>query len=482
MTKGLTFLKTVRFDTNYERYNGERARIRAKVSDLKDKYESNPISWLLDFERLRDPLFEIYRVKITDGDRLIFAISGQILTLIDVGPHEIMEEFLALSASAKNRIVQSATTLPSWFFSNHKSKNQGIVEKSANSNGGDEMRWLYEDELNESWLQFLDVEQYKVRNEVLKDVSVPGEFQFHLILGGAGTGKTVILLNLALSLKEMGRNVVTRFSPQVLKYLNSGVQRVPGTNLEFQPGSVVLLDDPNELSDLKRTISECNRVGVRGLVVALDPFQWIERRVYEKFFELLDSLEPKLHQLNVCYRQSANVGLKALDFTSQVLDKTSPFILDSKIEAHRKTIDPLREICVEKVTFVDDGGRFRLYLDDLEANFKDEVRRIRSRIDLWKHWHPILLVEDEDGFDLPSEWKLELRGLNSVTKSIGAVEQIRGCEYQEVILLISHRTWNLITRGVLGATSGDWQKAISFHTLMTRPKDSLTIFVKPIDN
>jgi hypothetical protein len=200
--------------------------------------------------------------------------------LIDVGPHEVMEDFLSLKSSIKEGILKNVNSMPSWFYKASKSFNRS-KDKSALSNAGnDDMRWLYEDELNESWLQFLDHEQFRVRTSIYEDVKRPGAFRFHLILGGAGTGKTVILLNLALTLQESGRNVVTRFSEQVLKYLNSGKQRVPGSNLELQPGAVVILDDPTELADLRRMIQESKRIGVRALVVALDPFQWIERRVY----------------------------------------------------------------------------------------------------------------------------------------------------------------------------------------------------------
>ena len=474
----LVFFQTERFARSYERYNGERAKIRQKVLELLNRFEADPVGWLRSIERLRDSQYEIYRVKITDGDRLIFCVDGKKIIFIDVGPHEIMQDFLSLKSGIKESILSSVIPMPNWFFGNTKISSTSIKERIFDSMGNDEMRWLYEDELNESWLQYLDDEQFQVRTTIFEELRYAGEFQFHLILGGAGTGKTVILLNLALSLKEEGRNVVTRFSEQVLKYLNSGSQRVPGSNLELQPGSVVLMDDPKELSDLRKIIQECHRTGVRGLVVALDPFQWIERRVYEKFYELIDSLEPKTHQLNLCYRQSSNVGTKALNFTEQILDKTSPFILDSKIEEYRKTLNPLKEICVENVKFADDGGRFRLHLSDLQVSFENEVNRIKSRIDLWQHWHPLLLVEDPDGFPIPKNWKSLTKGLNSITKTIDASQQVRGCEYQEVFLFLGIKTWNLITNGILGATSSDWQKAISFHTLMTRPKDSLVIFVK----
>ena len=102
------------------------------------------------------------------------------------------------------------------------------------------------------------------------------------VIAGAGTGKTVLLVNLALSLATQGRNVVSQFNEQVLKYLNSGKQKVPGSGMKMQPGAVVLLDDPENLSTLQQKLAEAKRNETRALVVALDPFQWTERRVYEK--------------------------------------------------------------------------------------------------------------------------------------------------------------------------------------------------------
>jgi hypothetical protein len=193
---------------------------------------------------------------------------------------------------------------------------------------------------------------------------------------------------------------------------------------------------------------------------------------------LIEDLEPKVHNLYVCYRQSANVGITALQFTNQVLEKTSPFIVDSKVDAHKKLLDPLREICVEKVEFVDTGGRFRLYENEVMEAFQNEFNRFSRRIDRWKHWHPLLIVEDKEGFPFPEDWKQKVRGLNVITKSTEQVDQIRGCEFQEVFLFIGSRTWKILTKGILGATNNEWSKALSFHTLMTRPKDSLVIFVQ----
>ena len=476
--KVIRVLQTERFQRGYDRYNGERALIRSKVSNLLRYQIENPAGFLRKFERLRDESIEIYRIKITDGDRLIFAIVNQEVVLVDVGPHEIMEDFLNLSNVKKRQVLSNLKEIPqSW--SSEPSRSFKPWAETWESEGSHEgLRWLYEEELNESWLHYLDEQQELTKNTIYERIKHPGSFEFHLILGGAGTGKTVVLLNLALSLEEFGRNVVTVFNSSVLKYLNSGKQKVPGAHMNEQPGSVVLIDDPVDFATLKETVNRCKKVGARALVVTLDPFQWLERRVFEKFFYLLQEIEPEVHELFRCYRQSANVGKKALNFTSMILEKTSPFLIDSKVEEHLKLINPLREICIDKIEFVDEGGRFRLFETSLEEAFISEVQRVKGRIDLWKHWHPLLVVEEYPLHQMPTSWRNQLKGLNAITKSLGNLDQIRGCEFQEVFVLVSARTWEILQKGILGATSTEWKNSLSFHTLLTRPKDSLVIFLR----
>jgi hypothetical protein len=297
------------------------------------------------------------------------------------------------------------------------------------------------------------------------------------LLGGAGTGKTVVLLNLALSLASVGRNVVCQFNEQVIKYLNSGSQRVPGAGLSMQPGAVVLLDDPMSFSVLRQKLIEARKVEARALVVALDPFQWVERRVYEKFNELIELSGPTQYTLDVCYRQSNAVGKQAINYTKTVLDKTSPFIIESKIENHKKEIDPLRQICVENVSFVDSGGRYRFYDSNLNENFSLEFNRFLARDDKWTHWHPMLIIFDPTGTTMPDSWVEKIRGNNVLYKSLNQISKIRGSEFQEIFLLLSEKTWQKLQEGVLGAGAFDWEHLLGLHTVLTRSKDTTVIFV-----
>ncbi len=471
---------TSRFQRNYERYNGQRARVRSRILELQKKMEENPTSWLRTMERLQDPVSNIYRFKITDGDRLIFSAKDGLL-LIDVGPHTVIEEYQALDNQIKHEILNAKSEVPSYLLSGPSNLGSSTLIKKAvdshNTFDNSEMRWLYEEELSEAWLQFLDTRQLLVKESILNKVKVPGSFEFHLILGGAGTGKTVVLLNLALSLSAAGRNVICQFSDQVTKYLNSGKQRVPGAGLSMQPGTVVLLDDPLDFDTLKKKLVEARKSETRALVVALDPFQWVERRVYEKFHDLMDLVGPTQHNLDVCYRQSKNVGEQAIAYTKSILDKTSPFIIDSKIAEHKKQFDPLKKICIDDITFVDEGGRYKVYQENLDENFELEFERFLARDDKWKHWHPVLLIYDPI-VSVPIAWDKKIKGNNVLLKSMDQVNKIRGPEFQEVFLLLSGKTWKKLQEGVPGAGVVDWEKLLAFHTILTRSKDSTIIFVK----
>jgi hypothetical protein len=271
--------------------------------------------------------------------------------------------------------------------------------------------------------------------------------------------------------------VICQFNDQVIKYLNSGKQRVPGAGLAMQPGAVVLLDDPMSFTILRQKLAEARKSDVRALVVALDPFQWVERRVYEKFDELIEISQPIQHNLDVCYRQSKAVGQQAIDYTKSILDKTSPFIIDSKIADHKKQLDPLKRICVDSVSFVDSGGRFKLYKSELSVSFEKEFERFLARDDKWTHWHPMLIIFDPTGTSMPSSWIEKIKGNNVLYKSLNQVDKIRGSEFQEIFVLLGEKTWQRLQEGVLGAGAVDWEKLLGLHTVFTRSKDATIIFV-----
>ena len=143
--------------------------------------------------------------------------------------------------------------------------------------------------------------------------------------------------------------------------------------------------------------------------------------------------------MDVCYRQSKAVGKQAIDYTKSILEKTSPFIIESKIADHKKEIDPLRQICVDNVSFVDSGGRYKYYNSDLTQNFFLEFDRFLNREDRWTHWHPMLIIFDPTGTSMPDVWIEKIRGNNVLFKSLNQISKIRGSEFQEIFVLLGEK-------------------------------------------
>ena len=110
-------------------------------------------------------------------------------------------------------------------------------------------------------------------------------------MGGPGTGKTMILQNIAEKLDRIGRAVTLQMSDPVRKYLESGGAKLPGLNLEVTEGTILLIDDPETsrhlISDLRRGKSR----GVRAVVIATDPLQWLEKQSLEDFEKIQESYE-----------------------------------------------------------------------------------------------------------------------------------------------------------------------------------------------
>ena len=54
---------------------------------------------------------------------------------------------------------------------------------------------------------------------------------------------------------------------------------------------------------------------------------------------------------------------------------------------------------------------------------------------------------------------------------------IRGVEFQEVMLIITNEFWNKLNVGENGLNSENWEKITSLHTIFSRAKDSIVVYV-----
>jgi hypothetical protein len=149
-----------------------------------------------------------------------------------------------------------------------------------------------------------------------------------------------------------------------------------------------------------------------------------------------------------------------------------------KQKAEREELQPYIDLSLG-MSFVDDSGRFVSYDKDIDENYRIEISRFRARIDRWQHTSPIAFVYDDD---LPKDFVKSLKndavGLNRTEIPLSKYRDIRGVEYQELFLFVTSEFWNDLSTGKMGVGSEEWEKLACLHTILSRPKDSLVLYVK----
>ena len=484
---------TPRFQEHYRRYNGMNEFVIKKTAELIKKAASDPEKWHYELEKLKDDSLagvSAFRFKVTSGDRLILVVDGNTLILADVGDHDVMDEYSKMPRLARDEDLSRATSIDGTFkklLNLALSKNSKDMDSPAPLDianiligdvDGDDSRWLYEAELSDEWVHFLDNEQAKISETLFQKLVIPNdEMSVEFVMGGPGTGKTVVLLNLATNLDQAGRAVSFEASPNVIKYLSSGGRIVPGANKGFGPGVVALIDDPASSKVLADSLRKAKSAGCRAIVIGFDPLQWHERKMEANFRKIFENVKYEFYPLWTCYRQTSGVGKKTLELTEKIYQASSRYLDTLKQQAERAELQPYIDLSLG-MSFVDDSGRYVLYDNQIKANYKIEVARFRARIDRWTHTSPIAFVYDDE---LPKEFIKSLRseasGLNRTEIPLSKYREIRGVEFQELFLFVTSDFWNDLNSGKMGVGSEEWEKLACLHTILSRPKDSLALYV-----
>lgn len=240
---------------------------------------------------------------------------------------------------------------------------------------------------------------------------------------------------------------------------------------------MALVDDPASSKELAEYIRKARSAGCRAIVVGFDPLQWHERKMESNFKKICENYEYNFYPLRVCYRQSSGVGRHTVDLANRIFLSSSRYLDSLKQNLERKEMQPYIDLSLG-MSFVDDSGRFIVYVDDIEANYSREISRFRERIDRWKHTSPIVFVyEDSLSKDFSKSLRSEASELNRTEIPLSKYHQIRGVEYQELFLFISMDFWKNLNQGRSGVGSEEWEKMACLHTILSRPKDSLVLFV-----
>jgi len=505
----LTILWTNKFSKKIKKFNEMQFQVASVVNKIIVAERANPTNWHKHIKKLKDESFgnlAVYREYLPDGARFVFILEDENFILVDVGGHDVSSEYSRQSSTVINADLATKREPDEWFMKLLSKRHIGAKTKATfknvevnfeailqeNFGDDDSFRWWHESELNEAWLQYLDKQQQQVADKIYNSILAGGqEFKVTFIIGGPGTGKTIVLLNLAINLTNVKKSILFELPHQVFQYLNSGSRPLPGNWRNRSPAKkssgknrpeisqeILLIDDPSSAQELNQRITRAKNQGFKSVVVALDPIQWHDGSRLNSFKKMSSVKSLEICKLNVCYRQSKGVGKESHAISKNIfnLSTRNRNEITSGIEEKEKT-----ELIssIDAIKFVDEGGRFKIYEEFTVRDLEKEIYRFSGREYKWTHTAPIAFVY---GKEFLPDWRETVKRLSLGQKRIDVAltdyQRIRGVEFQELFLFLSLETWRGITKGKHGLSSQEWNALSSLYTVVSRPKDGLVVFVK----
>lgn len=379
----------------------------------------------------------------------------------------------------------------------------------------------FEPEIVEEEIIWLSDEQFELEDSLFQQLSAPGAFEFHLILGVAGTGKTQVLLSLADDLREAGHSVVLGISQSLKKSLTDAGFQIKSDIPGF--GSIHLIDDPAKVSDIKKAYETAKMLRARALVISIDPFQWTERKALMKFAAYLRpemgeqafiashetltkfrdvayGTNPKVHWLRTVFRQSKRVGSQALELSRYIFGQMNPNVYDHKKQEFESFTQPFVEGLLVDVSFEKDGGGFDVFeAQDSTGQLWKLISEHVSRNDRWSWTDSLLVVPQIQQLESKwSDYEVPIKGLSDQPDFNPDIQlseifsklrirfalydfptTVRGEQFQDVIVAVSKPLWAHFHRPKSGLGSQEWAQIMPLHTYITRAKDRVQIVVGP---
>jgi len=455
--------------------------------------------------------------QINNGVGEYFQKQGQRLWQYDIPPMNTSRLLYAKSSSGEITLLDYSIThdvLDDW----KKYKNPEVISALNSSkqaprilsdmpSGWDETP-LAESKIGEipqfsnsaqfekDWLEYLDSTQLKTRNKLMSAILTNRNHQVHFILGPAGSGKTVVLTELARELWDSTGDTAELSVPKgVEDYLRSAFTIIPGLGKATTPKKcAILLDDPITF-DYFLQVLEKSKIKDLPLVVSIDPVQWAERDTLLQFAKYLeDNPLVTLHELKVVYRQAENVGRPALQVLTAFLQKTARHTDSYKDLKVRKQITPITDLSIKNVTFAIENGSYQVlepvnWMNLVELFIEELVQC--GKFESIRSWPQLLIgtpVRDKlpAGFpDAIEEMKLlwekniSTSSFNAHTRSFDQLDLVRGSEYENVVILIEPHHWHDLLSGVKNATAKAWDEIATPLTFLTRAMNRCTILLLP---
>lgn len=418
--------------------------------------------------------------KITKRSRLVFDYSG-VVNLIDFAAddtHTAVENLDRLSREQFGAVLDTLEDVSPQFLSLLKEPEYSYLFDEEISGGDREV--YFEEKFNE-WVRFLDAPQIKVRDNILDSLRESRGSSIHLLIGGPGTGKTMVLVDLAFQLAlQTGKQPYLQLPTSVREYVENSNLNIPGTRVI--DGDVWLIDDPVNFDALEASVHGA-RVRDVPIVIGIDPTQWHARRSIDKFYKFLEQEGINRYELQLCYRQGGVIGKKAVSLIQSFLDKSSAFAKEERILAERAMASDWEDVCLKGLSFSDESGHFSFSekSNDLESRFYLDLK-LAAEFESVRNWPKVLIGFESKELVPPAvnkaiaRAKKDFPNLTIKEREYRKVGDVRGAEYETVLMLLSEHQTSVLNKGIKSAGTPEWEAATAILTFFTRAQNRLSIF------
>lgn len=460
-----------RFTSDFEDLPvGLRWQVMQEVATLRRKMVDLPSQWASSYQRVHGiGRNDVLEMKIGGASRLIMCNDPDQITLLAVGDHETTTRVRRLDIDAAR---SAATELPA-----------DLRGPPFPPWSGDGSLFLTSEELSPAWCFALGADQASVGEALLRHLEEDLVSDFpsaHMILGGAGTGKTIVLLWLLMSLSETNPQtnetwtVKLEASDALIEYVQAS-SGWPGDAFRFDPASdervdVLLVDDPGMLGQISERFGRLRDGRAGAVVAALDPFQLDQTVTDQRFFDVTRKFAVQMHRLKACYRQKAELGAYASEFDEAVLRAGSAADLQRVLQTQ-----------MSDLTFVNLGGVLTARDPAHEADWEELVEWLRrqSFSRLWSHWPPVLFVHDAGprGPRLGRALRDSLGDAMVREIALDEAASVRGVEFQHVVLVLDGRAADAVFRSFASTSAVEQNRLRLLRIPITRARDSLSVLV-----
>lgn len=454
------------------------------VHDFVRRARSDLATVLQNYDKLAHLKETIIEIELSGSHRLLATFEAKRLILLEMGNHDVVRRYTSKKALTDMKVWKKA---PMVFFPEQSEFFTRFTENRIPTQ--------YQNETEEEWLYFLDKEQAKIdgeiREQIFKSLIQEKTSPPFFILGGPGTGKSCILLNLLHffhSIVSTGIDISDSYCDYVAHSTQANIQNYQTKTVDvfvqkmFDSNKnsidLLLLDDPASSSQIESAL-KLNKQGM-NVVIAFDPLQLNEALPDAEFNELVTQYRVQTYFLNTCYRQKKTVG-KATQHVAMMISRSTPFLADFKIAKHNKDHQILTTQAND-VKFVNPTGYVEFYEQATLADIRKEVNRIlNAEWLMWKHYPGLLAIEDMGkGYVLSDAYRKTLLLLENrnyvVWKTMDQLLEVKGLEFQHVFIFLNKTLFTEIQHGFSGSGRKIYDQRRLLRIPFSRAKDSLVTF------